>query len=266
MPLYRAAPQDGVAWVTGASAGIGRSLALALAGEGYAVAASARREELLVELAREASGLPGRIVPFPCDVTDGDAMLATVDAIERELGPVVLAIFNAGNFFPVRGERLDTGSIERTYQINVFGVVFGLVPLVERLKARGRGHVALVGSVSGYGGLPLAAAYGASKAALNNMAAALKFDFDKMNIRIQIINPGFVDTPLTEKNTFPMPALVPVDEATRRIMRGLRTGGFEITFPRRLSWVLKFVNLLPYALYFPIMKRAMGWNRRPLKP
>lgn len=266
MSLYRADPADGVAWVTGASAGIGRSLALTLARRGYVVAATARREELLSKLAQEARGLPGRIVPFPCDVTDAGAMAATVAAVESELGAIVLAVFNAGNFFPVRGERLDTDSIVRTYQINVFGVAFGLVPVVERMKARGRGQIALVGSVSGYGGLPLASAYGASKAALNNMAAALKFDFDKMGIRIQIINPGFVDTPLTKKNTFPMPALVPVDDAARRIAEGLRAGGFEITFPRRLSWALKLANLLPHALYFPIMKRAMGWNRRPLKP
>lgn len=266
MQIYRAAPRDGVAWVTGASAGIGRSLALALAAEGYAVAVTARRGELLADLAKEAQGISGRIVPFPGDVTDEAAMAGVVDAIETELGPVVLAVFNAGNFFPVRGERLEAASILRTYQINVFGIVFGLVPVVERMKARGRGQLALVGSVSGYGGLPLASAYGASKAALNNMAAALKFDFDKMGIRIQIINPGFVDTPLTKKNTFPMPGLVSVEEATRRIMAGLRQGGFEITFPRRLSWTLKLVNLLPYGLYFPIMKRAMGWDRRPLKP
>ena len=129
------------------------------------------------------------------------------------------------------------------------------------MEAHGRGQVAITGSVSGYGGLPMASAYGASKAALINMAAALKFDFDPMNISIQIINPGFIETPLTEKNNFPMPALMQVDDASKRIVQGLKTGGFELTFPRRLSWTLKAINMLPYALYFPLMAKIMGWDK-----
>lgn len=266
MALYRAKPGDGIVWITGASSGIGRALALHLAGRGYQIAATARGEDKLAALARDASGLAGRIVPFPCDVTDGPAMADTVAAIERELGPLVLAVFNAGNYFPARGEKLKTENFVKTYEINLFGVVNGLVPAVEAMKARGLGQIAIVGSVSGYGGLPLASAYGASKAALNNMAQALKFDFDKMNIRIQIVNPGFVETPLTEKNDFAMPGLMKVEDAARRMADGLEHGGFEIVFPRRLAWVLKFVNLLPHALYFPIMNRAMGWNKRSLRP
>jgi short-subunit dehydrogenase len=265
MTLYRATPSDGIAWITGASTGIGRQLALDLARRGYVVAATARSEDKLASLAEEAAGLMGRIVPFPRDVTDRGGMAALVAAIETELGPIALAVFNAGTYFPTRGEKLDAENFVKTYGINLFGVVNGLVPVVEGMKARGRGQVAIVGSVSGYGGLPLASAYGASKAAVNNMAQSLKFDFDKLNIRIQVINPGFVDTPLTEKNTFPMPGLMTVRDAARRIVDGLEKGGFEICFPRRLAWTLKLVNLLPHALYFPIMNRAMGWNKRPLK-
>jgi NAD(P)-dependent dehydrogenase (short-subunit alcohol dehydrogenase family) len=266
MTLYRAKPSDGVAWITGASTGIGRALALELVRRGYVVAATARGEDKLVSLANEASALFGRIVPFPGDVTDKDGMAAIAQAIEKELGPVALAVFNAGNYFPTRGEKLSVENFVKTYEINLFGIVNGLVPVVDAMKARGFGQVAVVGSVSGYGGLPLASAYGASKAAVNNMAEALKFDFDKMNIRIQVINPGFVDTPLTEKNTFSMPGLMKVEDATRRFADGLERGGFEVCFPRRLAWTLKLVNLLPHALYFPVMKRAMGWDKRPLKP
>jgi NAD(P)-dependent dehydrogenase (short-subunit alcohol dehydrogenase family) len=266
MTLYRAKPSDGIVWITGASTGIGRALALELVQRGYVVAATARGEEKLSSLAAEAAAQGGRVVPFPCDVTDQARMAATVAAIETELGPIALAVFNAGNYFPAKGERLSVENFVKTYEINLFGVVNGLVPAVDAMKGRGFGQVAIVGSVSGYGGLPLASAYGASKAAVNNMAEALKFDFDKMNIRIQVINPGFVDTPLTEKNTFPMPGLMKVEDATRRFADGLERGGFEVCFPRRLAWTLKLVNLLPHALYFPLMKRAMGWDKRPLKP
>ncbi|MFN3547231.1 MAG: SDR family NAD(P)-dependent oxidoreductase [Mesorhizobium sp.] len=265
MTLYRAKPTDGVAWITGASTGIGRALALELVRRGYVVAATARGEDKLGSLAAEAADLGGRIVPFPGDVTNEAGMANLVATIERELGPIALAVFNAGNYFPTKGEKLSVENFVKTYEINLFGIVNGLVPVVDAMKARGFGQVAIVGSVSGYGGLPLAAAYGASKAAVNNMAEALKFDFDKMNIRIQVINPGFVDTPLTEKNTFPMPGLMKVEDATRRFADGLERGGFEVCFPRRLAWALKVVNLLPHALYFPLMKRAMGWNKRPLK-
>jgi NAD(P)-dependent dehydrogenase (short-subunit alcohol dehydrogenase family) len=264
MRLYRAQPADGVAWVTGASTGIGRSLARDLVAEGYTVAVTARDEEKLATLVHEIIGLPGRVLLFPCDVTDESAMLKTVAAIEKEAGPIVLAIFNAGAFFPTRGERLDVQNFARTYELNILGALYGLVPLVARMRARKRGHIALVGSVTAYFGLPSAAAYGSSKAALNNLAESLKFDFDKMNIRLQIINPGFVDTPLTEKKTFPMPALMPVEKASARIARGLRTGGFEVTFPRRLTWALKFAKLVPHPVYFWFINWATGWPKRPL--
>jgi NAD(P)-dependent dehydrogenase (short-subunit alcohol dehydrogenase family) len=266
MSIYRASPGDGVAWITGASSGIGRQLALDLAAGGYVVAATARSDEKLAALAGNAGSSKGRVIAFPADVTDEAAMAQTVAAIEAELGPIALGVFNAGNYFPTRGERLEAGNFIKTYEINVFGVLFGLIPLIERMKSRGKGHVAIVGSVSAYGGLPMASAYGASKAALNNMAESLKFDFDKMNIRIQMINPGFIDTPLTEKNTFSMPALMTVDNASRRIVEGLRSGGFEVTFPRRFTWFLKLVNLLPHPAYFSVMNRLMGWRKRPLRP
>lgn len=261
MSLYRADPKDGVAWITGASSGIGRQLALDLARDGYTVAATARSQDKLATLSAEAAAFKGKILAFPADVTSELAMDHTVAAIELALGPIVLAIFNAGTYFPTRGDHLVAEKFVKTYEINLFGVIYGLVPVVARMEANGRGQVAITGSVSGFGGLPMASAYGASKAALTNMAAALKFDFDPMNIRIQIINPGFVETPLTRKNNFPMPGLMQVEDASKRIVRGLKTGGFELTFPRRLSWGLKLVNMLPYALYFPLMARAMGWDK-----
>lgn len=263
MALYRAEPKDGIAWVTGASTGIGRALALDLAREGYQVAATARSEDKLVALAQEAEGLPGRIMPFPGDVADERAMARIVDTIERSAGPIVLAVFNAGKYFQTRGEKLNAENFVRTYEINLFGVIHGLVPSVERMRERGYGHVAIVASVSSYFGWPSTAAYGASKAALNNMAESLKYDFDRMNIRIQVINPGFIDTPLTEKNAFPMPALMKVDDAARRMLKGLKSGGFEVTFPHRFTWFLKLLRICPQPLRFWFINKATGWGKRP---
>jgi len=263
MPLYRAKPGDGVVWITGASSGIGRELALAMARRGYIVAATARNLDALDELVRDNSGM-GVIRAFAADVTDPVAMAATVSDIERHLGPLRLAVFNAGIYIPTHGEALDLADFEKTVDVNLLGALNGLVPAVERMKANGCGQVAFVGSVSGYSGLPAASAYGATKAALANMAESLSFDFEKMNIRMQVVNPGFVDTPATRKNDFEMPALVSADRAVEEMIRGFEHGGFEITFPRRFTYMLKILRMLPHPLYFAIMKRQTGWNRRPL--
>ncbi|MET0170517.1 MAG: SDR family NAD(P)-dependent oxidoreductase [Aliihoeflea sp.] len=262
MSLYRAKPQDGVAWITGASTGIGRQVAIDLAREGYVVAITARDDDKLLEVAEHSKGGSGRIVPIACDVTDEPAMEAAVARIERELGPIVLAIFNAGTYSPTLGERLETHNFHATFTVNLFGVVNGLVPVADRMRDRGFGQIAITGSVTSYFGLPSAAAYGATKAALNSMARSLKYDFDKLNIRIQMFNPGFVDTPLTEKNKFPMPALMTVENAAQRYTQGLKTGGFEVSFPRRLSWVLKACGYLPESLYYLMIRKVTGWDKR----
>lgn len=262
MTLYRAAPKDGVAWITGASTGIGRHLALDLARQGYRVAATARDPDGLASLEGEAAALGLGIVAFPCDVRDEAAMGRTVAAIEDRLGPIVLAVLNAGIYSPTYGERLETLNFSSTFAINVLGVTNALVPVADRMRDRGFGQVALVGSVTAYFGLPVAAAYGGSKAALNSIAQSLRYDFDKLNIRLQIVNPGFVETPLTAGNRFPMPALLPAGEASRRIAAGLRSGGFEIAFPRRLVWPMKVLALLPTGLVHRLMYVATGWDKR----
>jgi NAD(P)-dependent dehydrogenase (short-subunit alcohol dehydrogenase family) len=225
---------------------------------------TARSAEEFTPMVAEAGELAGRILPFPGDVTDESAMAGVVDRIEKEAGPIALAVLNAGTYLAAIGDRLSTANFVNTYKLNVFGAVNCLVPLVERMKARRRGQIALVASVTGYFGMPSTAAYGASKAALNNMAEALKFDFDKLNIRIQVINPGFVDTPLTRRNTFQMPALMQVDRAALKLADALKHGGFESTFPRRFTWFLKFLRILPQPLRFRLINRMTGWHKRPL--
>lgn len=266
MTLYRATPTDGIAWVTGGSSGIGRAVAKELAAAGFTVCVTARDEDPIDTLIAEAGALPGRILSYPCDVTDEKRMAATVAAIEAEVGPIVLAIFNAGSYVPVAGENLSVRKFRRTFDVNVMGVVHGLVPAVRHMRERARGQVVLIGSVSAYFGWPTTAAYGASKAALNQIAESLKFDFDKINIRIQVANPGFIDTPLVKHNEFHMPALMPADLAARRMLDGIRRGGFEISFPRRLTWALKAVRFLPFRVRYELIDWISGWKKRPLAP
>ncbi|MEL6922380.1 MAG: SDR family NAD(P)-dependent oxidoreductase, partial [Pseudomonadota bacterium] len=218
-------------------------------------------EDKLASLVAEGNG---KIHAVSGDVTDVEGMAQVVADIEDQHGPIRLAVFNAGNYWPTRGEAMDLDAYRKNYEVNVFGVLNGLVPVVEKMKQHGKGQVALVASVSGYSGLPAASAYGAGKAAINNMAESLKFDFDKLNIRIQVVNPGFIDTPLTEKNDFDMPYLMPVKKAVARMISGMETGGFEVSFPRIFTWQLKFLRMLPHPLYFWLMKRSTGWNKRPL--
>lgn len=263
--VYRAAPKDGVAWVTGASSGIGRAVTLELARRGYTVAATARRHDELAALAAKAEPLAGRIVAHEADVTDAAAMAGVVRAIEQAHGPIALAFLNAGIAPYTRAADLDVTAFAKAHAVNVMGVVNGMAPLFAVMAERGRGQVAVTASVAGYGGLPKAAAYGASKAAAIHLCEALKFDCDLLGINLQVVNPGFVKTPLTAKNDFPMPSAIGEDEAARRICDGFETAGFEIAFPRRLAWTLKLLNLLPYRLYFPLVARATGWNRRPAR-
>jgi NAD(P)-dependent dehydrogenase (short-subunit alcohol dehydrogenase family) len=256
-------PADGCVWLTGASSGIGKAVALELARRGWTVASTARRLPELEALASEAAGLKGRIVAHPGDVTDREGMAALLDTIEAMHGPVALGFFNAGVAPYVKAGALDIDAFRQSFEINVMGAVNGLAPLLERMGARGKGQVAVNASIAGYGGLPRAAAYGASKAAAIHMCEALKYDCDNLGLTIQVVNPGFIDTPLTQKNDFPMPFLMTMDEAGRRCVDGFERGGFEINFPRRLAFILKAMNLLPYGLYFRLVAWGTGWRKKP---
>jgi short-subunit dehydrogenase len=250
--LHGAAAVTQRLWITGASSGIGRALALHYAREGASVAVSARRREELAVLAAEA---PDRIRAFPVDVTDAAAMADTVAQVERD-GPIDLAILNAGTFAPLGLEQLNVEAFRRHVEINYMGAIHGIIALLPRFLARGAGHLAVVASVAGYRGLPTAAAYGPTKAALINLCESLKPDLNRRGVRISVVNPGFVRTPMTDVNAFPMPFLVEPEDAARRIARGLARGKFEVTFPRRFTFMLKLARILPYGLYFRLTSRA----------
>jgi NAD(P)-dependent dehydrogenase (short-subunit alcohol dehydrogenase family) len=247
-----------VVWITGASSGIGRALALRLAGDGDTVAVSARSRETLEELAREAAGRRGRIMAYPLDVTERDDVATTVDRIEGDLGPIEQAVLAAGTHHPISADAFLAQDLARLVEVNLLGVANALEPLMRTMIGRRRGRIAIVSSVAGYRGLPTSAYYGASKAALINLAESLKFDLDRHGVQMQLINPGFVETPLTDKNPFPMPFLIGAETAAERIAKGLRGSSFEISFPRRFTWLLKVMRCLPYLLYFPLVARTTG--------
>lgn len=248
---------QGIDWVTGASSGIGRGLALRLASAGRQVAASARRAEELERLAAEAAGLPGRIFPLPLDVTDEAACRAAVGEIERVHGPLALAVLNAGSHQPDSAHDLRPAAVRALVELNVMGTVNALAAALPPLLARGRGQIALVASLAGYRGLPTAAAYGLTKAGLINLAESLWPELRRAGIKLQLVNPGFVRTPLTDRNAFPMPFLMPLDRATEAFWRGLNSNRFEIVFPRRLGWAMSLLRHLPNRAALALTRRTL---------
>lgn len=248
-------PSNRIAWITGGGTGIGRALALRLAREGWQVAISGRRPERLEEVRTTGSNLAGAIHPYVVDVTDRNGMADTATRIERDVGPLHLVVLNAGMFETVRPDKeFEPAIFDRHFAVNYTGVINGINAALPGMKTRRSGHVVIVSSVSGYCGLPLAAAYGSSKAALISLAESLKFHFDRLNITTSVANPGFVETPLTKNNRFPMPFLIDSATAAERLYKGILRGGFEIAFPRRMAWTLKMLRLLPYPLYFWLVK------------
>ena len=245
-------PSQGCAWVTGASGGIGAAVALRLARDGWTVAASARRLPQLQEVAGLATG--GTIVPMPLDVTDPAAVTRCVIEIEHRVGPIVLAVLNAGTYQADSAESFSAQAVRELFELNLMGTVHGLDALLPRMIARGRGRIAVVSSAAGFRGLPRAAGYGASKAALIALCESLKFDLDPLGVTIQVVTPGFVRTPLTDRNDFPMPVLIDTATAADRLVAGLGSDKFEITFPRRFTGLIKLLRCLPHRLYFPLVR------------
>jgi len=243
-----------IAWVTGAGSGIGRALALRLARDGWNVAVSARTLQDLETLAAE---LPDRIHPFRLDVTNADAVLSAVAHIEHRLGPIDLAVLNAGTYRRDAADQFEVAAFRATVDVNLMGSVHCLAALLPRMLERRAGHVAVVASVVGYVGLPGAVAYGATKAALINMCEALYPQLGARNVRLSVVNPGFVDTLLTQKNDFPMPFLISTEEAVDHIIAGLKSRRFEIAFPWKMVLSLKLLALLPAPLLFALTRRML---------
>lgn len=243
-------------WLIGASTGIGRDTALQLARAGVTVVASARSADKLESLAREAP--PGRIVPVACDAGDPASLNAAYAAAKAAVGDIEALLFAAATWTPETEQLIATQPVRHVFEVNFFGCLAAIEAVAPDMMAARRGRIAIISSVAGFRGLPRALAYGASKAAMTHMAETLRLQLHRHGVIVQAIHPGFVRTPLTDKNDFPMPFLMEPDRAAARIVAGLRSDRFEITFPRRFTMLLKLLRCLPYAWYFPAVRRATG--------
>ncbi|TSE18371.1 putative oxidoreductase [Tepidimonas alkaliphilus] len=240
-------------WIVGASSGIGRAVAEALHARGARVIASARQAEALAAWAAAAP----RRQALPLDVTDRDAVAAAAARLWAE-GPVDVVLHAAAHYQPLRATALDLDELLRHQRVNVEGALHVVGAAVPRLLAQGHGHLSLIASVAGWRGLPQALAYGPTKAALIHLAEILYLDLRPRGLGVSVVNPGFVATPLTARNTFRMPALLTPEQAAQRMLDGWARGAFDIHFPKRFTLALRLLRCLPYRLYFPLVRRATG--------
>lgn len=234
-------------WITGASSGIGRAAALELAQRGGRVIVSARNHESLNSLVRE--GPAGRIAALPLDVTDRQATQRTAQLIEQRFGGLDIAFFNAGTCEYVDVKQFDSALFERVVRTNLLSLVYGIEAALPLLRRSAHPHVVGMSSTVAYGGLPRAEAYGATKAAIYYLLQSLRLDLAPERIPVSIVCPGFVRTPLTNVNDFPMPFRIEVEEAARCIADGIARQTQEIHFPKRFSLPFKLLAMLPGRLY-----------------
>ncbi|MCW2308895.1 SDR family NAD(P)-dependent oxidoreductase [Rhodobium gokarnense] len=238
-------------WITGASSGIGLELARLMADEAPHVAISARSADALEAAAASHAALAA----YPLDVTDADAVKATAERITAEAGPIDLAVLGAGTWKLMDAEDFDLAAVRTGMEVNYMGVANAVAALLPGMLSRGSGHIVIVASVAGYRGLPKAVAYGPTKAALINLAETLKAELAPHGIKVSVVNPGFVDTPMTRDNPFPMPGIIPARDAARALLSGLEKGRYEIVFPTGFVMGMKVLRLLPNALFFWIVRK-----------
>mgnify|MGYP001384244299 FL=1 len=240
-------------WITGASSGIGKAVAEKFAAEGWKVAVSARRKELLQDMAKDQN-----ISSFPLDVTDRSQINSVFQNILKEFGNIDICLFSSGTYEPKDEQNIDPDKIKNVINVNFLGVIDCVKTVEEYFKNKKTGHISIVSSIAGYRGLPNSSGYGPSKAALTNFCESIYFDFKKFGVRVSVISPGFIKTPLTDKNEFPMPFLKTVDYAANQIFNGLvKSNAFEIHFPKGLTLTLKFLRILPYKLYLFLVDKLV---------
>ncbi len=240
-------------WIIGASSGIGSALAKELADCGAIVAVSARRKESLDKLVKSLSGKNHKAVAL--DVADPKSVKIAQENILKSFPQIDSAIFLAALYSPHDGKPKDLSCIHEMLNVNIGGAFNMLDALRPQLKKQGFGQVVLCGSVAGYRGLPGGQPYCATKAALINLAESLKVELEPDNINVKLISPGFVKTPLTDKNDFPMPMMISAEAAAIQIAKGLCGRSFEIHFPKRLTFIMKMLRLMPNAMYFWVSRK-----------
>ena len=231
-------------WITGGSTGIGKALAIKFANEGWNVAISARRENLLEDLSNNNENIHG----FPLDVTDKLKCIEIFNKIKNKFQNIDICFFSTGTWNPKKEKDIDVEQIEDVFKVNFFGTLNSIKAVEEYFKNRKEGIITIVSSIAGYRGLPNSTGYGPSKSALNNLAESLYFDFKRFNVRVCLVSPGFIKTPMTDKNDFKMPFLKTTEYAAEKIYDGLINKNiFEIHFPKSLTLILKILSFLDRA-------------------
>lgn len=237
-------------WIVGASSGIGEATAAALHARGAKVVVSARKEQALAAFVEAHPGSQA----LALDVTQRAAVQGAAAALLAQ-GPLDCVVYCAGHYTAMRADAMDLADMVRHNEVNYLGALYLLDAVLPALLARGSGHISLVGSVAGYRGLPNSLAYGPTKAALINLAETLYLDLHSKGLGVSIVNPGFVQTPLTAGNDFAMPALLTPDQAAKAIVQGWARGAFEIHFPKRFTLWLKALRIMPNRLFFQLVRR-----------
>ena len=232
-------------WITGASSGIGKAVAEKFASEGWMVAASARRQEILNKMAENQN-----IFAYPLDVIQKENVTKIFNNIIKDFKNVDICLFCSGTYDPKLEQEINIEQNKFVMETNYFGVLNCIKAVETYFKNKKSGQISIVSSVAAYRGLPNSSGYGPSKAALTNLAESIYFDFKKYNVKISLVSPGFIKTPLTDKNEFPMPFIRSPEFAADKIFQGLtKKNIFEIHFPLGLTLTLKFLRILPYRLY-----------------
>ena len=245
-------------WITGGSTGIGKALAIKFSNEGWNVAISARRENLLEEISDQYENIKS----FPLDVTDKSKCKEVFSNIIEKFGEVDICFFSTGTWNPKKERDIDVEQIEDVFKINFFGTLNSIKAVEEYFKNKKSGIITIVSSIAGYRGLPNSTGYGPSKSALNNLAESLYFDFGRSNVRICLVSPGFIKTPMTDKNDFKMPFLKSPEYAAEKIYDGLINKKiFEIHFPKSLTIILKILSFLPNKMYFGLVRRLTKYQK-----
>ena len=232
-------------WITGASSGIGKAVAEKFASEGWMVAASARRQEILNKMAENQN-----IFAYPLDVTQKENVTKIFNNIIEDFKNVDICLFCSGTYDPKLEQEINIEQNKFVMETNYFGVLNCIKAVETYFKNKKSGQISIVSSIAAYRGLPNSSGYGPSKAALTNLTESIYFDFKKHNVKISLVSPGFIKTPLTDKNEFPMPFIRSPEFAADKIFQGLtKKNMFEIHFPLGLTLTLKFLRILPYKAY-----------------
>ena len=246
-------------WITGASTGIGKAVAIKFANKGWNVAISARRENLL----KEISDNNENILSFPLDVTDKYNCKEVFKKIKNRFENIDICFFSTGTWNPKKEKDIDVEQIEDVFKVNFFGTLNCIKAVEEYFKNKKNGTISIVSSIAGYRGLPNSTGYGPSKSALNNLAESLYFDFKRSNVRICLISPGFIKTPMTDKNDFKMPFLKTTEYAAEKIYDGLiNKNDFEIHFPKSLTIILKMLSFIPSKMYFSLVGKMTKYQKK----